>query len=179
VISRDALSGMLREIDRAIQDGAKIVLDGRNPRVPRYPKGHFIGPTILEAEPEMRVFQEEIFGPVRCIRKVRNLAEGIQIINRSPFGHTANIYTENGGWAREFSLLVNVGQVGINIGTPAPIAYFPVGGRKISMFGDIRGRANEAMDFYTDKKVIISRWHSSVHGAAEGLDDGFAMTYSK
>jgi malonate-semialdehyde dehydrogenase (acetylating)/methylmalonate-semialdehyde dehydrogenase len=175
VISREALDTMLREVDRGLMDGAKLILDGRTPHVPKYPKGYFLAPTILEAEPQMRIFQEEVFGPVRCVRKVKDLAEGVDVINRSPYGHTANIYTENGGWAREFALLVNVGQVGINIGTPAPIAYFPVGGRKISMFGDIRGRANEAMDFYTDKKVIISRWHSSIHGAARGLDDGFAM----
>jgi malonate-semialdehyde dehydrogenase (acetylating)/methylmalonate-semialdehyde dehydrogenase len=110
---------------------------------------------------------------------VRDLAEGVEVINRSPYGHTANLYTENGGWAREFARLVHVGQVGINIGTPAPIAYFPVGGKKISMFGDIRGRANEAIDFYTDKKVVISRWHSSFHGVAKSLDDGFAMKYAK
>ncbi len=179
VISREALDGMLRAVDHAVKDGARILLDGRNPRVPQYPQGYFLGPTILEAEPEMTIFQDEIFGPVRCLRKVKDLAEGIRIINQSPFGHTANIYTENGGWAREFALLVDVGQVGINIGTPAPIAYFPVGGRKISMFGDIRGRANEAMDFYTDKKVIISRWHSTVHGEARSLDDGFAMKYPR
>ena len=127
----------------------------------------------------MRIFQEEVFGPVRCFKKVKDLAEGVDVINRSPYGHTANLYTENGGWAREFARLVHVGQVGINIGTPAPIAYFPVGGKKISMFGDIRGRANEAIDFYTDKKGIISRWHSSFHGVAKTLDDGFAMKYAK
>jgi malonate-semialdehyde dehydrogenase (acetylating)/methylmalonate-semialdehyde dehydrogenase len=77
VISREALAGMIREIDRALKDGAKMILDGRNPKVPRYPNGYFLGPTILEAEPDTRVFQEEIFGPVRCIRKVRDLAEGI------------------------------------------------------------------------------------------------------
>jgi malonate-semialdehyde dehydrogenase (acetylating)/methylmalonate-semialdehyde dehydrogenase len=127
----------------------------------------------------MRIFQEEVFGPVRCLKKVKDLAEGVEVINKSPYGHTANLYTENGGWAREFARLVQVGQVGINIGTPAPIAYFPVGGKKISMFGDIRGRANEAIDFYTDKKVIISRWHSAFGGVAKTLDDGFAMKYAK
>ncbi len=179
VISRDALNELLREVDEAINDGAELILDGRNPKVERYPKGYFIGPTVLETESEMRIFQVEVFGPVRCLKKVKNLAEGVEVINRSPYGHTANLYTENGGWAREFARLVHVGQVGINIGTPAPIAYFPVGGKKISMFGDIRGRANEAIDFYTDKKVIISRWHSSFGGLAKILDDGFAMKYAK
>ena len=179
VVSKEALDEILREVEHGIKEGAKLLLDGRNPRVDKYPKGCFLGPTVFEAEPEMHIFQHEVFGPVRCLKKVKDLAEGVQIINQSPYGHTANIYTENGGWAREFARLVDVGQVGINIGTPAPIAYFPVGGRKISMFGDIRGRANEAIDFYTDKKVIISRWHSSLQGVAKTLDDGFAMKYGK
>lgn len=179
VVSKEALNEILRDVEQGIKDGARLLLDGRNPKVERYPRGYFLGPTVVEAEPEMRIFQHEVFGPVRCLKKVKDLEEGVQIINQSPFGHTANIYTENGGWAREFARMVNVGQVGINIGTPAPIAYFPVGGRKISMFGDIRGRANEAIDFYTDKKVIISRWHSSLQGVAKTLDDGFAMKYGK
>ena len=179
VVSRESLNEILGECDRALKDGAKLILDGRNPKVDKYPKGYFIGPTVFEAEPEMRIFQEEVFGPVRCFKKVKDLAEGVAVINRSPYGHTANLYTENGGWAREFARRVNVGQVGINIGTPAPIAYFPVGGKKISMFGDIRGRANEAIDFYTDKKVVISRWHSAFQGLDKTLDDGFAMKYQK
>jgi malonate-semialdehyde dehydrogenase (acetylating) / methylmalonate-semialdehyde dehydrogenase len=179
VVSKESLNEILQEADRAVKDGAKVLLDGRNPKVEKYPKGYFIGPTVFEAEPEMRIFQEEVFGPVRCFKKVKDLAEGVEIINRSPYGHTANLYTENGGWAREFARRVETGQVGINIGTPAPIAYFPVGGKKISMFGDIRGRANEAIDFYTDKKVIISRWHSSFKGVDKTLDDGFAMKYPK
>ncbi len=83
VISRDALNGMLKEVDRAIKDGARLILDGRNPKVEKYPKGYFIGPTVFEAEPEMRIFQEEVFGPVRCFKKVSDLAEGVEIINRS------------------------------------------------------------------------------------------------
>jgi malonate-semialdehyde dehydrogenase (acetylating)/methylmalonate-semialdehyde dehydrogenase len=170
---------MVEDVEKAIKDGAKLILEGRNPKVEKFPKGYFIGPTVLEAEPEMEIFQREVFGPVRCLKKVKDLAEGVEVINRSPYGHTANLYTENGGWAREFARLVHVGQVGINIGTPAPIAYFPVGGKKISMFGDIRGRANEAIDFYTDKKVVISRWHSAFGGLDRTLDDGFAMKYGK
>jgi len=179
VVSKAALNEMVEDVEKAIKDGAKLILDGRNPKVEKYPGGYFIGPTVLEAEPEMEIFQKEVFGPVRCLKKVKDLAEGVEVINRSPYGHTANLYTENGGWAREFARLVDVGQVGINIGTPAPIAYFPVGGRKISMYGDIRGAANEAIDFYTDKKVIISRWHSTFRGVARGLDDGFAMRDAK
>jgi malonate-semialdehyde dehydrogenase (acetylating)/methylmalonate-semialdehyde dehydrogenase len=179
VVSKDALGEILKQVDRGIQEGAKLILDGRDPKVEKYPKGYFLAPTVFEATPENYIFQEEIFGPVRCLMKVKDLAQGVDVINRSPYGHTANLYTENGGWAREFARRVQVGQVGINIGTPAPIAYFPVGGKKISMFGDIRGRANEAMDFYTDKKVVITRWHSGFGGLDRTLDDGFAMKYGK
>lgn len=160
VISRASLDRFHAEIDDALKEGAKMVLDGRNPKVPKYPKGYFLGPTLLEAEPGMKVFDQELFGPVRCLKKVRDLTEAISIINRSSYGHTAVIYTENGSLAREFARRVNTGQVGVNVGTPAPIAFYPVGGRKLSFFGSLRGRANDAVSFYTDKKVIVSTWHT-------------------
>jgi malonate-semialdehyde dehydrogenase (acetylating)/methylmalonate-semialdehyde dehydrogenase len=160
VVSRAALEKLMSHVENAIREGATLLLDGRNPKVEDYPSGYFMGPTILEAEPEMEVFTHETFGPVRCLKMVKDLQEAVQIINSSPFGHTAVIYTKDGGWAREFTRLTNVGQVGINVGTPAPIAFYPVGGRKISFYGDLRGRANDAVDFYTDKKVVVSRWPS-------------------
>jgi malonate-semialdehyde dehydrogenase (acetylating)/methylmalonate-semialdehyde dehydrogenase len=160
VVTRESLERLLNEIDTAIKEGAKLILDGRNPKVEKYPNGYFLAPTIFEAEPGMHVYDEEVFGPVRCLKKVSHLAEAVSLINNHPYGHTSVIYTENGGWARQFALRVDNGQIGINVGTPAPIAFYPVGGRKISFYGDIRGRANEAVDFYTDKKVIISRWHT-------------------
>ena len=161
VVSKASLEKLLSYVEGAIQQGARLIFDGRNPKVQRYPDGYFLGPTILEAEPDMTVFREEVFGPVRCLKAVKDMEEAIEIINRDPFGHTAVIYTESGGHAREFIREVNVGQVGINVGTPAPIAFYPVGGRKISFYGSLRGRANDAVDFYTDKKVIVSRWHTA------------------
>lgn len=158
VVSKQSLERLLREIELAIDEGAKLLLDGRKVNVEKYPNGYFLGPTIFEAEPGMRVFDEEIFGPIRCVKKVKDFEEGISIINANRYGHTAVIYTESGRYARDFTRLVNTGQVGINVGTPAPIAFYPVGGRKISFFGSTRGRANDAIDFYTDKKVVVSRW---------------------
>ncbi|OGP64271.1 MAG: hypothetical protein A2169_06405 [Deltaproteobacteria bacterium RBG_13_47_9] len=179
LVSRDALNEMLIEVDIAMREGAKLILDGRNPKVEKYPNGYFIGPTIVEAEPEMHIFQEEVFGPIRCLKMVKDLAEGVDVINQSPNGHTASLYTENGGYARHFARLVHVSQVGINMNPPAPIAYFPAGGRKLSLFRDIQGRLNEAIDFFTDKKAILSRWHSSFQGPAKGLEDGFAGRVAK
>ncbi len=158
VVTRAHLERLHAEIESGLREGAKLLMDGRGARVERWPRGYFLGPTVLEAEPGMRIFDEEVFGPVRCIRRVRDLDEAIQIVNRSPYGHTAVIYTESGAYARTFIERCNVGQVGVNIGTPAPIAFYPVGGRKLSFFGSTRGRANDAIDFYTDKKVVVSRW---------------------
>jgi malonate-semialdehyde dehydrogenase (acetylating)/methylmalonate-semialdehyde dehydrogenase len=159
VISRASLDRTHAEIEHAISDGAEILLDGRGATVERSPGGYWLGPTIIEAEPGMRVFDTELFAPVRCLKSIRDLDEAIEIIDRSSFGHSAVIYTESGGAAADFARRANVGQVGINVGTPAPIAFYPVGGRKASFFGTLRGRANDAVDFYTDKKVVVSMWH--------------------
>ncbi len=168
VVSQKALNTLVGMVDKAEADGATILLDGRNPQVEGFPNGYFIGPTVIEAEPGMEIWEEEAFGPVRCIKKVKDLTEAVDIINRSPYGHTAVIYTENGSYARSFTHRVNTGQVGVNIGTPAPISFYPVGGRKLSFFGSTRGRANDAIDFYTDKKVVVSRWlNKSGLGAEE------------
>jgi malonate-semialdehyde dehydrogenase (acetylating)/methylmalonate-semialdehyde dehydrogenase len=160
VISRDSLERAYAAIENAIEQGAKVLLDGRKAQVDRRPDGFWLGPTILEAEPGMTIFDDELFGPVRCIKSVQDVDEAVEIVNRSTFGHSAVIYTESGGAAKDFARRVNVGQVGVNVGTPAPIAFYPVGGRKTSFFGTLRGRANDAIDFYTDKKVIVSTWHA-------------------
>ncbi len=160
VVNERAYENILNWIERGVKEGARLLLDGRNVKVAKYPIGFFIGPTLFEAEPDMDIFKEEIFGPVRCIKKVSGLFDAIDIINSSDYGHTAAIYTENGGIAREFVRRCDTGQVGINVGTPAPIAFYPVGGRKLSFYGSLRGRANDAIDFYTDKKLIVSTWHS-------------------
>jgi malonate-semialdehyde dehydrogenase (acetylating)/methylmalonate-semialdehyde dehydrogenase len=158
VVSKQSLEKLLAFIEEAEKGGASILLDGRNPQVDGYPDGYFLGPTILEAEPGMRVFDEEVFGPVRCLKAVEGMDEAVEIINSNSFGHSAVIYTSNGGMAREFTRLTNVGQVGINVGTPAPIAFYPVGGRRTAFYGPLRGRGKDAIDFYTDKKVVVSRW---------------------
>jgi malonate-semialdehyde dehydrogenase (acetylating)/methylmalonate-semialdehyde dehydrogenase len=160
LISKDSLERAHVEIDHAIEEGARVLLDGRNVKVDRYPGGYWLGPTVVEAEPGMRIFDQELFGPVRCLKSIADIDEAVSIINRSAFGHSAVIYTESGGAAKQFARRVNVGQVGVNVGTPAPIAFYPVGGRKSSFFGTLRGRANDAVDFYTDKKVIVSTWHA-------------------
>lgn len=168
VVSKRSLESLYESVGIALKQGAKIILDGRNPQVNEHPEGFFFGPTLLEAEPSNFAFREEIFGPVRCLKSVSSLQEAINIINASSYGHTAVIYTQNGGWARHFIRSVNTGQIGINVGTPAPIAFYPVGGRKLSFFGSHRGRANDAIDFYTDKKVVVTKWNN--YGENEKTD---------
>jgi len=159
VISNAALQRFEAAVGAAAGQGATVLLDGRGATVAGYPDGNWMGPTVLTAEPGMAIFDEELFGPVRCVMAVDGLDEAIDVVNASSFGHTAAIYTEHGGVAREFRQRADVGQVGVNVGTPAPIAFYGVGGRKRSFYGSHRGRANDAVDFYTDKKVVVSTWH--------------------
>jgi len=170
VVSARALSKLHDQIEAGIAEGADLLLDGRHPEVPGFPDGYFLGATVFEAEPGMEIFEEEAFGPVRCMKKVKDLREGIDVINANRYGHTAAIYTETGKYARTFLDRCNVGQVGINIGTPAPISFYPVGGRKLSFFGSTRGRAQDAIDFYTDKKVVVGRWLRSLPFEKDAAD---------
>jgi malonate-semialdehyde dehydrogenase (acetylating) / methylmalonate-semialdehyde dehydrogenase len=159
VISAAAKDAFVAAIDRAEAEGATLLRDGRGVGVEGLPNGHWLGPTLVEADPQQAIWREELFGPVRGIVPVDSVDEAIGIINASDFGHTAVVYTEHGGVARAFRQQVQTGQVGINVGTPAPIAFYPVGGRKSSFYGDLRGRANDAVDFYTDQKIVVSTWH--------------------
>jgi malonate-semialdehyde dehydrogenase (acetylating)/methylmalonate-semialdehyde dehydrogenase len=178
VISRQSRERMLAAVEAAARDGSTILLDGRGATVPEYPDGYWLGPTILTADPGMEVFEKELFGPVRCVREVSGLDEALKVVNASTYGHTAAIYTEEGGVAREFRQRAEVGQIGVNVGTPAPIGFYAVGGRKSSFYGSHRGRANDAVDFYTDKKTVVTMWHvdttqrSGVDPAFEGGHDG-------
>ncbi len=174
VISPESLQLLETAVDIALADGGEVLLDGRGAKVAGYENGNWLAPTIVTARPGMELFDRELFGPVRGVHKVSGLDEAIEVVNASTYGHTAAIYTEHGGVGREFRQRAEVGQVGINVGTPAPIAFYAVGGRKSSFFGSLRGRANDAVDFYTDKKVVVSTWHvdttqqSAIDPAFEG-----------
>ncbi|MCD6219441.1 CoA-acylating methylmalonate-semialdehyde dehydrogenase [Candidatus Calescamantes bacterium] len=159
VISKEALNKLHASIEKGVREGANLILDGRNIKIEKYPHGYFLGPTIFEgAEPGMHIFDEEIFGPVVCIKRVKSLQEAISIANSSKFGNAATIYTQNGRWARQFQYKIECGNVGINVGIVAPMAFYPFAGMKDSFFGDLHGQAQDAIDFFTHKKVVISRW---------------------
>jgi len=159
VVSRASQQRIVAAVDQAIAAGAKPLLDGRNPSVPGYEQGYFVGPTILnEVTPDLAIAQEEIFGPVVCLLRAASLDEAIHRINAGPYGNAASIYTREGRSAREFRYRVNVGNVGVNIGIAAPMAYFPFCGQKASFFGSLHGQGLDGIDFFTDRKVIVSRW---------------------
>jgi len=150
---------VLGYIEKGIDEGAQLILDGRNASVDGYAGGFFVGPTIFDGvEPDMAIACEEIFGPVVSLIRVENLDEAIQLVNTRDFANAACIYTNSGKAVREFKYRVLPSMVGVNIGIAAPMGFFPFGGAGQSLFGDIKGHGREIFQFYTDAKVTITRW---------------------
>ena len=151
---------VLRYIETGLQEGAKLLLDGRKVDiVGDYPDTCFIGPTIFEdVKPDSRVGSEEIFGPVMSIMRVKTLEEAIEISNANSFGNGHSIFTSSGKSAREYQYSILSGNVGINIGIVAPVAFFPFSGMKESFYGVLHTQGKEAVRFFTESKVIIQRW---------------------
>lgn len=158
VISQAHRERVIGYIGRGVEEGAQVALDGRGVAVPDF-AGYFVGPTVLaDVTPDMAVARDEVFGPVVSILEVHDLDEAIDAVNRSPYGNAATLYTGSGKAAREFRHRVRAGNVGVNVGVPAPMAYFPFGGSKDSFFGDLHPQGREAIRFFTESKVVISRW---------------------
>jgi malonate-semialdehyde dehydrogenase (acetylating)/methylmalonate-semialdehyde dehydrogenase len=146
-------------IARGVSEGAQLLVDGRQTRVDDRPNGYFVGPTVFDGvAPDMAIGREEIFGPVASICPVRTLDEAIAVMQAHPNANATSIFTSSGKAAREFSRKATASMVGVNIGVAAPMAYFPFGGAKDSFFGDLKAHGRDAFEFYTDKKVTISRW---------------------
>jgi malonate-semialdehyde dehydrogenase (acetylating)/methylmalonate-semialdehyde dehydrogenase len=146
-------------IQKGIDEGAKVVLDGRNYQVPGYEKGFYIGPTILDqVKPGMTVGDWEVFGPVLCIKRVKDFQEGLALMNANPFANGSVIFTQNGHYAREFVRHTDGGMVGINVGIPVPIGMFPFTGHKRSFFGDLHCLGKDGYRFYTETKAVTTRW---------------------
>jgi len=151
---------VLKYIDIGLKEGAKMLVDGRKFTISGgYPDSCFIGPTVFEnVAPQMRIANEEIFGPVMSIMRAKDLNESIAIANANPFGNGHSIFTQNGKAAREFQYNVTSGNVGINVGITAPVAFFPFSGMKDSFFGVLHTQGKEAIRFFTESKVVIQRW---------------------
>jgi malonate-semialdehyde dehydrogenase (acetylating)/methylmalonate-semialdehyde dehydrogenase len=192
VVSEAARERIVRAIDKAADDGASVLLDGREAGATRSrdgaslqgreadasadgraesgaeagdPAGAFLGATILdEVAPDSDAAREEIFGPVLSVIRAANLDEAIEIVNSSRFGNGVSIFTESGASVRRFRHEVQAGMVGVNIGVAAPVAFFPFSGWKDSFLGDLHAHGTDAVDFYTRKKTVTSRWFSSGQG---------------
>ena len=146
-------------IDEGTQDGAELLLDGRGTTVEGYPDGHWLGPTIFgSVSPEMSIGREEIFGPVASLTQCESLDAAVELMHRNSYGNATSIFTRSGGAAREFRYAAGISMIGVNIGVAAPMAFFPFGGSRGSFYGDLKAQGQDAIDFYTDKRVVITRW---------------------
>ncbi|WP_455231086.1 CoA-acylating methylmalonate-semialdehyde dehydrogenase [Geopseudomonas aromaticivorans] len=152
----DRISGL---IEQGVHEGAQLVLDGRNPQVPGYPNGNFVGPTIFSGvSTEMTIYKEEIFGPVLCVLQAATLDEAIALINANPNGNGTAIFTRSGAAARHFQEEIDVGQVGINVPIPVPVPIFSFSGSRASKLGDLGPYGKQAVMFYTQTKTVTQRW---------------------
>jgi malonate-semialdehyde dehydrogenase (acetylating)/methylmalonate-semialdehyde dehydrogenase len=159
VVTQKSLDRIRGYIEKGIEEGARLLLDGRELQMEGNSDGYFIGPTIFtDVTPEMAIAREEIFGPVMGIVRVDDFDQAVEVIHSSPYGNAASIFTTSGKWAREFKYRVQAGNLGINIGIAAPVASFPFSGMKDSFFGDLHGQGRDAIEFFTDRKVVITRW---------------------
>jgi len=165
VISCEARDRIAGYVERAIADGARLVLDGRNPSNV-HADGAFLGATILdEVRPEMEIAREEVFGPVLTIIRAETLDQAIEIVNSSRFGNGTSIFTESGASVRRYKHEVQAGMIGVNIGVAAPVAFFPFSGWKDSFLGDVHAHGPDGVEFFTRKKTITSRYFSSGQGS--------------
>ena len=157
-------------IQKGIDEGAELVLDGRNVVVPGFENGYFVGPTILDkVTADMTIGDREIFGPVTVIKRVKNFEEGLAVMNANPFANGSVIFTQSGYYARQFELLTDGGMVGINVGIPVPSAYFPFSVNKDSFYGDQHVLGLDGVRFYTRTKTVTKHWYDEA-SAKKAMD---------
>ena len=160
---RDRVRGY---VDAGVEEGAEIVVDGRDVHVEGHASGFFVGPTLFDrVTPEMTVYRDEIFGPVLVVLRAETLDDAIDLVNRSPYGNGTAIFTQSGGAARRFTNEIQVGMVGVNVPIPVPMAFHSFGGWKGSLFGDLHVHGPDGVRFYTRTKVVTTRWPERREGA--------------
>jgi malonate-semialdehyde dehydrogenase (acetylating)/methylmalonate-semialdehyde dehydrogenase len=154
--SRRRIEGL---VDQGVKEGARLLVDGRGREVDGFADGYFVHPTILdEVNPKGDIARTEIFGPVLSMMHVNNIEEAIALVNDRSYGNQASLFTSSGAAARKFRNEVNAGNVGINLGVAAPMAFFPFSGWGESFFGDLHAQARHGIEFYTQTKIVIERW---------------------
>ncbi|MBV6305259.1 CoA-acylating methylmalonate-semialdehyde dehydrogenase [Candidimonas humi] len=159
LVSPNARKRVEALIEQGTKEGAELVLDGRNIEVSGYAKGNFVGPTVFNnVTADMAIYKEEVFGPVLCVVGVDTLEEAVDFINRNPNGNGVSIFTQDGGAARYFQNNIDVGQVGINLPIPVPVAWFSFTGSRASKLGDLGPNGKQAVLFWTQTKTVTARW---------------------
>lgn len=150
---------VIADIDKGVREGATLVLDGRNCKVEGFENGYYVGPTIFDnVTEEMTIGRDEVFGPVLSVKRCKDFKEGLEIMNNNPYANGSVIFTQNGYFAREFVRNTHGGMVGINVGIPVPIGFFPFSGHKDSFFGDLHCLGKDAYRFFTESKCVTQRW---------------------
>ncbi len=170
VVNAAHKQSILDWIQKGLDEGAELVLDGRDIVVPGYENGFYLGPTILDhVKPGMTVGDREIFGPVLCIKRVKTFEEGLEVMNANPFANGSVIFTQSGYYAREFARHTDGGMVGVNVGIPVPVGMFPFSGHKLSFIGDLHCLGKDGFRFYTETKVVTSHWFDEEEGKSTNV----------
>ncbi len=161
-------------VARAVEDGARVVVDGRDHPRARSGEGWYLGPTLIDGvSTDMECYRDEIFGPVLCIVRAESFDDALDLVNANPYGNGTAIFTNDGGAARRFQHDVEVGMIGVNVPIPVPVAYYSFGGWKASLFGDLHAYGRDGVAFYTRGKVVTSRWPET---RTAGVQLGFPGT---
>ena len=168
IVTREARDRIENYIAIGVEEGATLVVDGRGHKVAGFENGFFTGGTLFDhVKPTMRIYKEEIFGPVLACVRAHDFAEAVQLVNDHEYGNGVACYTSDGNVAREFARRIQVGMVGINVPIPVPMAWQGFGGWKRSLFGDMHAYGEEGVRFYTKQKSVMQRWPASIGKGAE------------
>jgi malonate-semialdehyde dehydrogenase (acetylating)/methylmalonate-semialdehyde dehydrogenase len=155
-------------IDAGVAEGAKLVVDGRGIKLQGYENGYFVGGTLFDnVTPDMKIYKEEIFGPVLSVVRAKTYDEGLKLVNDHEYGNGTAIFTRDGDTARDFASRCQIGMVGINVPIPVPLAYHTFGGWKRSAFGDLNQHGPDSVRFYTKTKTVTARWPSGIKEGAQ------------
>ena len=179
VVNSDHRKSVSKWIERGVEEGAELVLDGRNVKVEGYEEGFYLGPTLFDkVKPGMSIGDQEIFGPVLSIKRVADFEEGIACMNANEFANGSVIYTSSGYYAREFAKRTHAGMVGVNVGIPVPLGIFGFTGHKNSFFGDLHTMGTDGVRFFTEQKSVTSHWFSDEEAAEGGVINSWDGTIS-
>jgi malonate-semialdehyde dehydrogenase (acetylating)/methylmalonate-semialdehyde dehydrogenase len=168
LVTKEALQRVKNYVEIGVKEGAKLVVDGRGFKMQGYENGYYMGGCLFDhVTKDMRIYKEEIFGPVLSVVRAKDYNEGLALANDHEYGNGVAIFTRDGDAARDFATKVDVGMVGVNVPIPVPLAYFTFGGWKRSAFGDLNQHGPDAFRFYTKTKTVTSRWPTGVKEGAE------------